>query len=186
MGSSKTANALMARYNYLERGMKVLLLCPQQNLRDGERTIRSRIGLSAACEYVEDYIRADGTLVRADAFSGGAFDAVIVDEAQFLTREQVDTLTDIVDDDGIPVLCYGLRTDFQEKFFPGSERLMAVADTVEELKTVCWCGKKATCNARFNEQGIVRAGRQVELGGNDKYISLCRKHFKEGRLSAKG
>jgi thymidine kinase len=111
-----------------------------------------------------------------------AYDCVIVDEVQFATAEQIDFLSDIVDFYDVPVICYGLRADFQNRLFPGSERLIAIADTIREIKTVCWCGKKATCNARYNEQGIVRDGEQVMLGANDSYVSLCRKHFKMGML----
>ena len=101
---------------------------------------------------------------------------------QFATKEQVDFLSDIVDEYEVPVVCYGLRADFRNELFPGSERLLAIADVITELKTVCWCGRKATCNARYNENGIVREGEQVVLGANDSYVALCRKHFKEGKL----
>ena len=112
------------------------------------------------------------------------FDAVIVDEIQFANREQVDFLAHIVDDLNVPVMCYGLRSDFQLNLFEGSERLLAIADEIKEIKTVCWCGKKATCNARYNEHGIVRNGEQIMLGANDEYIALCRKHFLQGKLSS--
>ena len=110
------------------------------------------------------------------------YHCIIVDEVQFATKEQIDFLSDIVDFMDVPVVCYGLRTDFQNQLFPGSERLIAVADTIREIKTVCWCGKKATCNARFNRDGIVRDGEQVVLGANDSYVALCRRHFKLGML----
>ena len=110
------------------------------------------------------------------------WNCVIVDEVQFATREQIDFLSDIVDVYDVPVVCYGLRADFRNELFPGSERLLAIADVITELKTVCWCGRKATCNARYNEHGIVREGEQVVLGANDSYVALCRKHFKEGKL----
>ncbi|MCR5054895.1 MAG: thymidine kinase [Lachnospiraceae bacterium] len=179
MGSSKTANALMVRYNYYERGKKSLLLKPALENRDGESTIKSRIGLEAECLFVEDFLRdyeRDENVVKE-------YDAIIVDEAQFLSAEQVDRLSDIVDFHNIPVICYGLRTDFQCNFFPGSERLLEVADKIEEVKTVCWCGRKATCNARIFNGKIVRDGEQVFMGGNESYIALCRKHFKEGKIS---
>lgn len=105
-----------------------------------------------------------------------------MDEVQFATKEQIDFLSDIVDFLDVPVVCYGLRADFQNNLFPGSERLITIADTIQEIKTVCWCGKKATCNARFNDDGIVRDGEQVLLGANDRYVALCRKHFKLGML----
>ena len=111
-----------------------------------------------------------------------AYDCIIVDEVQFATKEQIDFLSDIVDFMEVPVVCYGLRADFQNNLFEGSQRLIAIADTISEVKTVCWCGKKATCNARYNKQGIVRDGEQVFLGANDSYVALCRKHFKLGML----
>ena len=107
---------------------------------------------------------------------------MIIDEAQFCSKEQVEFLTYIVDELHIPVICYGLRADFRNELFPGSMWLLAWADEIEEIKTVCWCGKAAKCNARFNEHGIVREGVQVVLGGNDSYIALCRQHLKEGNL----
>lgn len=181
MGSSKTANALMVQFNYQEREQKALLLKPAVEVRDGYQQIKSRIGLSSPCLLVEDCINSEGEIKTRDF---QYYDCVIVDEAQFLTPKQVDSLARIVDDYGVPVICYGLRADFQGNLFPGSMRLMAVADKIEEVKTVCWCGRKATNNARFNENGIVRKGEQFELGGNDKYIALCRKHFIEGKLCA--
>jgi len=171
MGSSKTANALMARFNYEERGQNALLVKPQLDKRDGDHICRSRIGLTHPCQYFHE-MRAtpDGELQK--------YDCVIVDEAQFLTKEEVLYLVHLVDDCDIPVLCYGLRTDFRGEMFPGSYELMALADKLEEVKTICWCGKKATLTARFDEQGnILREGEQVMLGANDKYIGLCRKHW---------
>jgi thymidine kinase len=112
-----------------------------------------------------------------------SYQCIIVDESQFLTREEVDYLTWVVDDLRVPVICYGLRSDFKGDLFPGSEALLACADIIEEVKTICWCGKKATCNARFDETGkVLKEGAQVVLGANDKYIGLCRKHWKEGNL----
>ena len=176
MGSSKTANALMVRYNYMERGKKVLLLKPKIENRDGEKIIRSRIGLEAECEYVED-------VIEEPAYNGlSEYDAIIVDEAQFLTGKQVDRLSDIVDNFDIPVLCFGLRADFRGNFFSGSQRLMEIADSIEEIKTICWCGRKATFNARLKDGKVIYTGQQVMMGGNESYIALCRKHYKEGKL----
>ncbi len=180
MGSSKTANALMVNYNYAERGCRSLMLKPRLENRDGERIIRSRIGLECECRYVEEFLEdAD-----RDRTSVEQYDALIVDEAQFLSEEQVDRFAGIVDEYGIPVICYGLRTDFRAKMFPGSKRLMEIADKIEEVKTVCWCGKKATHNARVFNGKIVRSGEQVMMGGNESYIALCRKHFNMGMLTA--
>ena len=179
MGSSKTANALMVNYNYHERVSNSILLKPKLENRDGDTIIKSRIGLQAECRYVEDFISEIGT----DWEAAKKYDAVIVDECQFLSSEQVDWLSDLVDYAEIPVICYGLRTDFQSKFFPGSMRLMEIADKIEEIKTVCWCGRKAEINARIHDGKIVRDGEQVMMGGNESYIAICRKHFKLGMLS---
>ena len=173
MGSSKTANAIMVQYNYHERGQNALLIKPSLDNRDGERIVGSRSGLSAPCVYMEDIDSIDVSL----------YNCIIVDEAQFCTKEQVEFLVHIVDDLSVPVICYGLRTDFQRNLFPGSMWLLAWADVIEEIKTVCWCGKAATCNARFNEKGeMITQGDQVVLGANDSYIALCRKHFRRGML----
>ena len=172
MGSSKTANAIMVQYNYHERGQKALMLKPRLETRDGEKTVRSRSGLSAPCEYVEDL----------DSINVSAYDCLIVDEAQFLTKSQVEQLVRIVDDQNVPVIAYGLRADFRGNLFEGSMWLLAWADAIEEIKTVCWCGRKATCNARIHDGRVVRDGQQILLGGNESYVSLCRRHWREGRL----
>ena len=176
MGSSKTANALMVGYNYYERGKSALLVKPQLDDRDGEGYVASRMGLRQKCDFVEHLV----TMTPEEIHK---YDCVIVDEAQFCTKEQVEFLVHIVDDLGVPVICYGLRTDFQRNLFPGSMWLLAWADVIEEIKTVCWCGKAATCNARFNEKGeMITHGDQVVLGANDSYIALCRKHHRMGLL----
>ncbi len=175
MGSSKSANALMAEYNYRERGQKVLLAKTNLDTRDGKNVIHSRIGLEKECVLLTDILA-----MKDDEIA--KYDAVIVDEIQFATRTQIDFLAHVVDDLSVPVMCYGLRTDFQLNLFEGSERLMAIADEIKEVKTVCWCGRKATCNARYNKHGIIRQGEQVMLGANDDYIALCRKHFIQGKL----
>ena len=172
MGSSKTANAVMVEYNYRERGCSVLMLKPKLENRDGARTVRSRCGLETQCRFVEEL---DGIDLRGYA-------CVIVDEAHFLTAAQVKRLVDIVDEHGIPVICYGLRTDFRGELFEGSRELLRWADTIEEIKTVCWCGRKATFNARISGGKIVREGEQIVLGGNSQYVSLCRRHWKDGNL----
>lgn len=177
MGSSKSANALMVRYNYKERGQNALLVKSEIDTRDGINIIRSRMGLEEECITLSDLVSnyTEEELMK--------FKCIIVDEAQFATEAQIDYLSDLVDNMNIPVMCYGLRCDFQNKFFEGSRRLMEVADTIQEIKTVCWCGKKAICNMRYNEKGMaVKEGEQIVLGANDKYVSVCRKHFKEGNL----
>lgn len=181
MGSSKTANALMVNYNYYERGSNPILLKPKLENRDGDTIIKSRIGLQAECSFVEDFIDQ----IVTDWEMAKKYDAIIVDEAQFLTTAQVDWLSDLVDFADVPVICYGLRTDFQSHLFTGSMRLMEIADKIEEIKTVCWCGQKAANNARIHNGKIVRDGAQVLMGGNESYVALCRKHFKLGMLSPK-
>lgn len=176
MNSSKTANALMTHFNYMEVGQNALLCKTEVDTRDGVKKIRSRIGLEEECVLLKDFVKMPKEEICK-------YDAIIVDEVQFAAAEQIDFLSDVVDFYDVPVICYGLRADFQNNLFPGSERLIAIADKIREIKTVCWCGKKATCNARYNENGIVRDGKQVMLGANDSYVSLCRKHFKMGKLT---
>lgn len=173
MGSSKTANALMTNFNYKELGQKPLLVKPSIDTRFGEKVVKSRIGIEHDCIMLHDLMKYSEEEIKK-------YDCIIVDEVQFATKEQIDFLSDIVDFYDVPVVCYGLRTDFRNELFPGSERLIAIADTIREIKTVCWCGKKATTVARYNENGIVREGAQVVLGANDSYVSLCRKHHKLG------
>ncbi|MDO4344334.1 MAG: thymidine kinase [Eubacteriales bacterium] len=178
MGSSKTANALMVAYNYYERGKEALLAKPRIDTRD-EGVVKSRMGLEQKCIYVEDLLRMSDKDI-------GRYDCVIVDEAQFCKKEDIEFFTHIVDELEIPVICYGLRTDFQRNLFEGSMWLLAWADVIEELKTVCWCGQGATCNARFTEDGVmIRSGEQVVMGGNDSYTALCRRHHKAGDLGPK-
>ena len=175
MGSSKSANALMVEYNYRERGQKVLLAKTNIDTRDGVNLIHSRIGLSRECVLLSDVCNMKDEDILA-------YDAVIVDEIQFAKTEEVDFLAHIVDDLNVPVMCYGLRSDFQSHLFEGSRRILEICDEIKEIKTMCWCGRKATCNARYNANGIVREGAQVMLGANDEYIALCRKHFNVGKL----
>lgn len=176
MGSSKTANALMVRFNYEERGQKVLMVKPQIDSRDGEHMVRSRIGLTYPCIYFQEMQAMDDAALKK-------YDCVIVDEAQFLSKEEVHYLVHLVDGCDIPVMCYGLRADFKGELFPGSYELLVMADKIEEVKTICWCGKKANFNARFDENGkVLKEGEQVVLGANDKYIGLCRKHWMTGDL----
>lgn len=171
MGSSKSAQALITQFNYEELGMTVWLIKPSIDTRDGADIIRSRIGLQRSAQVItpEQNIAEEYAKV-------GRHDVVIADEAQFFTPEQIDQLRDLVDDEDIPVLCFGLRTDFLTHFFPGARRLMELADSITEIKTVCECGRKATVNARIDENGrIITEGDQVFLGGNDSYIAMCHK-----------
>ena len=176
MGSSKTANALMARFNYEERGQQCLLVKPRIDQRDGERVVVSRIGLKHECIYFDELQQLSVMELQQNA-------CIIVDEAQFLSREEVRWLARLVDELDIPVMCYGLRSDFKGDLFPGSYELLVMADKIEEVKTICWCGKKATFNARFDEGGkVLKEGEQVVLGANDTYIGLCRRHWMRGDL----
>ena len=177
MGSSKTAQALITKYNYEENDMKVWLLKPSADTRDGAAILRSRIGLEAEVEIATPQVNIYERF--REGFAGNC-DAVIVDECQFLTPEQIDQLRAIVNDYNVPVMCFGLRTDFQTKLFPGSLRLMELADCIEEIKTMCDCGAKATVNARISDGYIVTEGAQVVLGGNDSYIAMCHRCYIQG------
>ena len=177
MGSSKTAQALITKYNYEENDMQVWLIKPSADTRDGTDILRSRIGLTAGV----DIMTPDTNIYDVFVALQRPCHIVIADECQFFTPEQIDQLRAIVDERCVPVICYGLRTDFQCKLFPGSRRLMEVADTIQEIKTVCDCGVKATVNARIDGNGhIITEGEQVVLGGNDSYIAMCHRCWIQG------
>ena len=177
MGSSKTAQALITKYNYEENDMKVWLIKPSADTRDGVQLLRSRIGLVAAVEVMTPEMNIYNRFRDTQA---GNCHAVICDECQFLTEEQIDQLRAVVNEFNVPVMCFGLRTDFQTRLFPGSRRLMELADCIEEIKTMCDCGAKATVNARIDCNGhIVTEGAQVVLGGNDCYIAMCHRCYKQ-------
>jgi thymidine kinase len=176
MGSSKTANALITRFNYQERNMKVWLIKPSIDDRDGANIIRSRIGLEA----VADVMTPNTDIFALFEESHRDCDVIITDECQFFTPEQIDQLRKIVDVFDIPVMCFGLRTDFLTHLFPGSRRLFEVADSITEIKTICSCGSKATVNARIDGDGnVVTTGSQILIGGNDSYIAMCHKCWKK-------
>ena len=169
MGSSKTANALITKFNYEERGMRVWLIKPALDDRDGVGVVRSRIGLSE-----EAYVVARETDLYETFLKENQYHVVIADECQFLTAEQIDQLRRIVDECDVPVLCFGLRTDFLTHLFEGSRRLFEVADSITEIKTICSCGKKAIVNARIDGEGnVVTEGGQILIGGNDSYVAMC-------------
>ena len=175
MGSSKTAQALITKFNYEELGMSVWLIKPSTDTRDGAELIRSRIGLESRAQVI-----TPGQDIAAEDARAGKHDVIIADEAQFFTPEQIDQLRRLVDDEDLPVLCFGLRTDFLTHFFPGAQRLMELADSLTEIKTVCACGRKATVNARIDANGkVITQGDQVFLGGNDSYIAMCHKCWKQ-------
>ena len=178
MGSSKTAQALITKYNYEENNLRVWLIKPSADTRDGAKILRSRIGLEAVVEVIPPETDIYTLFQEKQA---GQCNVIIVDECQFLTGQQIDQLRAIVDDFNVPAMCFGLRTDFQTKLFPGSLRLMEVADTIQEIKTICDCGAKATVNARIDGNGhIVTQGAQVVLGGNDSYIAMCHRCYVRG------
>ena len=187
MNAGKSTVLLQSSHNYRERGMRTLLFTPAIDTRHGTGRIRSRIGLEADAFPLA---ATDDLLARVrDQHARAPVACVLVDEAQFLTPDQVWQVSDIADGLEIPVLCYGLRTDFQGKLFPGSAALLGIADDLTELKTICHCGRKATMNLRVDGQGRgVREGAQVEIGGNDRYVATCRRHFNDalaGRLTVR-
>ncbi len=176
MGSSKTAQALITKYNYEENDLNVWLIKPSADTRDGADILRSRIGLQAQVDVIGPQV----DIFRQFSDTQKDCDVVIVDECQFMTEAQVEQLRAIVNEYAIPVLCFGLRTDFQTRLFPGSRRLMELADVIEEIKTMCDCGAKATINARICDGLIVTEGAQVVLGGNDSYIAMCHRCYVHG------
>jgi len=178
MNAGKSTQLLQVRHNYHERHQRTLLLKPHLDDREGEEVIRPRIGgLEARVDAVlrrEIDVKA---LVEAELHHTGRVDCVLVDEAQFLSAAQVRQLCEVADLLDVPIMCYGLRSDFRGELFEGSSALLALADDIEELKTICWCGKKATMNARVLDGHVLREGPQVLIGGNEVYTSLCRKHW---------
>ena len=182
MGSSKSAQALITKFNYEEQGMRVWLIKPAADTRYGKDIVRSRIGL----EQTGDVITEDMNLYEIFRDREKEFnDVIIADEAQFLTPQHIEQLRDIVDNYNVPVFCFGLRTDFRTKMFPGSARLFELADSVSELKTVCTCGGKAMVNARIDGEGnIITEGAQIMLGGNESYRPMCYKCWKKAQQKA--
>ena len=179
MGSSKTAQALITKFNYEERGMKVWLIKPALDTRDGEAVIRSRIGLEAKCFPIGREV--DLLALYKEGYTD--YDVIIADECQFFTETQVDALRVIVNDYNVPVLCFGLRTDFLTRLFEGSKRLFEVADSITEVKTICACGKKAIVNARIDSEGnVVTEGGQILIGGNDAYVAMCHSCWKHAAM----
>ena len=178
MGCSKTAQALITKFNYEERGMKVLLVKPSTDNRDGATTVRSRIGLQAEAITVPESV----DLYDLYKDENSDCNVIIVDECQFLHPDQVDQLSRVVMDFDVPVLCFGLSTDFLTHLFPGSRRLFEIADSIQEIKSVCKCGDKATVNARLDDHGnVVFSGDQLCLGGNERYVAMCKKCWLKAR-----
>ena len=181
MNAGKTTQLVQVKYNYQERGQNVLVLKPSIDNRDGANKIRSRIGIE--CDAI--VLNSDTNLVTLvrNYQEKDKIDCILIDEAQFLTKKQVLELCTVVDDLNIPCMAYGLRSDFKGNLFPGSDALLALSDSIEELKTICWCGKKALMNTRLLNGKAVFEGEQVQIGGNESYISLCRKHWREGKVN---
>jgi len=184
MNAGKSTILLQSSYNYYERGMHTLLLKPALDNRDDKtELITSRIGLEAKADLFTDEDDLEAHILAAH--SEKPINCVLLDEAQFLTHEQVWQLSRVSDDHRIPIMCYGLRTDFLGQLFPGSAALLALADDIREIRTLCWCGKKATMNMRVDASGqAVTQGEQIEVGGNERYITLCRKHWRDKHINA--
>lgn len=183
MGSAKTALLLTTAYNFEERGMSYVCLKPIIDTRESANVIKSRIGIERECSWI--YHDTDLYQMARELFAkrGSVIDWILVDEAQFLTALQVDELSRIVDDFGSNVICYGLRTDFKSQLFEGSRRLFEIADTIDEVKSTCTCGRKTIINARIDQQGdFVEEGEQVEIGGDERYIAVCRKCWRNKRI----
>lgn len=184
MNAGKSTTLLQSAHNYRERGLTPLLFTAAIDDRTAVGQISSRIGISASAELFDDSTNLFDDV--ATIAHQSKIDCVLLDEAQFLTREQVDQLAQVVDDLGIPVLCFGIRTDFLGELFTGSQRLLAIADKLTEIKTICHCGKKATMIIRTDEQGnVVSEGDQVAVGGNDRYQSMCRRHYRAAIAESK-
>ena len=185
MGSAKTALLLTSAYNFEERGMEYLCMKPVIDTREKENVIKSRIGIKRECLWI--YQDTDLYELAKNIYEETltAKDWILIDEAQFLSREPVDQLARIVDDYGSNVVCYGLRTDFQSNMFEGSKRLFEIADSIDEIKSTCSCGRKTIINARIDKDGTVLLdGNQVEIGGDDKYVAMCRRCWRNRRMES--
>ena len=182
MNAGKSTSLLQSSYNYNERGMNTLMLSPTIDTRDGDKKIASRIGLQAEAMAFNNLENLYQLIERALGKNNN-IKCILIDEAQFLTKEQVQQLAHITDDFNVPVLAYGLRTDFMGEPFEGSKYLLALADQLIELKTICHCGRKATMNLRTDYNGqVLRQGEQIIIGGNECYTAVCRRHFREGKI----
>jgi thymidine kinase len=180
MNAGKSIELIKVAYNYEERGKNVLVLVPSIDDRYGKGVVSSRIGVSREATMVNE----DTNLLKLfmEENEKKAIDCVLVDECQFLLKHHVQELVEIVDSYDVPVLAYGLKNDFRNELFEGSYYMLVYADKIEEIKTICWCGRKATMVARIVDGKFVKTGEQIVIGGNDMYVSLCRKHYNDGRL----
>lgn len=181
MNAGKSIELIKVAYNYEERGLKVMTLVPSVDDRYGKGVITSRIGLQRDAIIINDDSNILNMFIEENSF--GEVDCVLIDECQFLKKHHVEELIEIVDTFNTPVLAYGLKNDFRNELFEGSYYMLVYADKIEEIKTICWCGRKATMVARVIDGKIVKQGEQIMVGGNDMYISLCRKHYNDGRIS---
>ena len=184
MNAGKSIELIKVAYNYEERGKNVLVMTSGLDTRFGTGMVKSRIGMERQAFPVFDDTNILSVFMQEDARKH--IDCVLVDEAQFLKKHHVQELVEIVDSFECPVMCYGLKNDFRNELFEGSQYLLVYADKIEEIKTICWCGRKATMVARISDGRIVRTGDQIVIGGNDMYVSLCRKHYNDGRLGDSG
>ena len=183
MGSAKTALLLTTAYNFEERGLGYMCLKPAIDTREAKNVIRSRIGIERECSWIYPSTDVYRLVMERIGSTGTVIDWVLIDEAQFLSAEQVDQLARLVDDSGVSVVCYGLRTDFRSHLFEGSRRLFEIADTIDEIKSPCNCGRKTIVNARTDSRGnIITEGQQVEIGGNERYVAVCRKCWRNRRI----
>ncbi len=180
MNAGKSIEVIKVAHNYEERGKNVLVMTSSVDDRYGTGKVTSRIGVSRDAEIVEDDTNILELFLKKHKEK--PIDCVLVDECQFLKRHHVEELSEIVDSCDVPVLCYGLKNDFRNELFEGSYALLVYSDKIEEIKTICWCGKKATMVARIVDDKLVKSGEQIQVGGNEMYISLCRKHYNDGRL----
>lgn len=183
MGSAKTALLLTTAYNFEERGLGYLCLKPAIDTRESRNIIHSRIGIERECSWIYPQTNVYRLIMERMGSSDIALEWILIDEAQFLSAEQVDQLARLVDDTGISVVCYGLRTDFRSQLFEGSKRLFEIADTIDEVKSTCNCGRKTIINARTDSRGnIITEGQQVEIGGNERYMAVCRRCWRNKRI----
>lgn len=180
MNAGKSIELIKVAYNYEERGKRVLVFTPSVDDRFGVGVIASRIGVTREAIAINDDTNILEVFMKES--KKGSIDCVLVDECQFLKKHHVQELVEIVDSCDVPVLTYGLKNDFKNELFEGSYYLLVYADKIEEIKTICWCGRKATMVARIVDGKFVKTGEQIVVGGNDMYISLCRKHYNDGRL----
>lgn len=183
MNAGKSIELIKVAYNYEERGKRVLVLVPSVDDRYGRGIVSSRIGASREAVIINEDTNILKLFMEEDA--KGKIDCVLVDECQFLSKHHVQELVEIVDSCETPVLAYGLKNDFRNELFEGSYYMLVYADKIEEIKTICWCGRKATMVARIVDGKFVKTGEQIVIGGNDMYVSLCRKHYNDGRVGDK-